>query len=49
VDRPIGAEESEVGPQTVLAIAGRVTFVLVVVVLGGSFALSKLLTLFNYR
>jgi hypothetical protein len=40
-------EEFKVGPHTVRAIAGPIALLLVVVVLGGSFALSKLLTAFG--
>jgi hypothetical protein len=39
-------EEFKVGPHTARAIAGPIALLLVVVVLGGSFALSRLLTVF---
>jgi hypothetical protein len=48
VDQPISsAEDSKIGPVVVRAIAGRITLLLVVAVLGGVFALSKLLTVFQ--
>ena len=42
-----GAGRSKLRPQSLRAIVGRITLLLGVAVLGGSFALSKLLTVFQ--